>query len=106
MLGCDILGSAETVDAVTKESLEAHMKKFYVPERTVISISGNFDEKSALSICKSYFADLKNTGYELNPVFAEYNPHTVTVKKSVTQNQIILGFPGLPLGDEKEKRHC
>ena len=103
MLGCDILGSAETVDAVTKESLEAHIKKFYVPERTVISISGNFDEKAALRICKSYFADLKNTGFELNPVFAEYNPHTVTVKKSVTQNQIILGFPGLPLGNQKRE---
>ena len=103
MLGCDILGSTETVDAVTKESLEAHMKKFYVPERTVISISGNFDEKSALRICKSYFADLKNTGFELNPVYAEYNPHTVTVKKSVTQNQIILGFPGIALGDGKRE---
>lgn len=103
MLGCDILGSVETVDAVTKESLEAHMNKFYVPERTVISISGNFDEKAALRICKSYFADLDNTGFELNPVFAEYNPHTVTVKKSVTQNQIILGFPGVPLGDGKRE---
>lgn len=103
MLGCDILGSVETVDAVTKESLEAHMKKFYVPERTVISISGNFDEKAALRICKSYFADLENTGFELNPVFAQYNPHTVTVKKSVTQNQIILGFPGVPLGDRKRE---
>ena len=100
MLGCDILGSVETVEAITKESLEAHMKKFYVPERIVISISGNFDEKAALRICKSYFADLKNTGFELNPVYAEYKPHTVTIKKSVTQNQIILGFPGLPVGHE------
>ncbi len=100
MLGCDILGSAETVDAITKASLEAHMKKFYVPERIVISISGNFDEKAALRICKSYFADLKNTGFGLNPVCADYKPHTVTIKKSVTQNQIILGFPGLPLGHE------
>lgn len=100
MLGCDILGSVETVEAITKESLEAHLKKFYVPERIVISISGNFNEKAALRICKSYFADLENTGFELNPVFAQYVPHTVTVRKNVQQNQIVLGFPGLPVGHE------
>ncbi|MBR2868269.1 MAG: insulinase family protein [Clostridia bacterium] len=100
MLGCDILGSEETVDAVTKESLEAHLRKFYVPERMVISISGNFDEKTALRICKNYFADLKNTGFELNPVSADYTPHTVTVRKNVMQNQIVLGFPAMALGTE------
>lgn len=103
MLGCNILGSEETVDAVTKESLQAHLKKFYVPERMVISISGNFDEKSVLAICKSYFADLKNTGFPLNPVYAEYTPHTVTVRKNVTQNQLILGFSGVALKDKRRE---
>ena len=103
MLGCDILGSAETVDAVTKESLQKHIAKFYVPERTVISICGNYDEKSVLAICKKYFADLKNTGFELNPVYAEYNPSFATVKKSVMQNQLILGFPGVSLKDKRRE---
>ena len=53
MLGSNILGSVKTVESVTKESLAEHMKKFYVPERTVISISGNFDETAAVEICKS-----------------------------------------------------
>lgn len=103
MLGCDILGSAETVDAVTKESLQAHIAKFYVPERTVISICGNYDEKSVLTICKKYFADLKNTGFDLNPVCAEYSPGVATVKKSVMQNQLILGFPGVSLKDKRRE---
>ena len=103
MLGCDILGSADTVDAVTKESLQAHIAKFYVPERTVISICGNYDEKSVLEICKKYFADLKNTGFDLNPVCAEYSPGVATVKKSVMQNQLILGFPGVSLKDKRRE---
>lgn len=102
-LGYNILGSEETVDAVTKESLQAHLKKFYVPERMVISISGNFDEKTVLAICKSYFADLENSDFPLNPVCAEYNPHTVTVRKNVTQNQLILGFPGVALKDKRRE---
>lgn len=103
MLGCDILGSKETVDAVTKESLQAHLKRFYAPERTVISISGNFDEKAVVAICKSYFADLRNTGFPLNPVSAKYTPHTVTVRKNVMQNQLILGFPAMPVGSDSRE---
>ncbi|MBR6786239.1 MAG: insulinase family protein [Clostridia bacterium] len=103
MLGCDILGSADTVDAVTKESLQAHIAKFYVPERTVISICGNYDEKTVLEMCKKYFADLKNTGFDLNPVCAEYSPGVATVKKSVMQNQLILGFPGVSLKDKRRE---
>ena len=103
MLGCDILGSEETVDAVTKESLAAHLEKFYVPERIVISVSGNFDEKSVLAICKNYFADLENTDFPINPVCAEYKPNTVTVRKNVMQNQLILGFPAMPLGSKNRE---
>ena len=98
MLGSNILGTVETVDAVTKESLTAHMKKFYVPERTVISISGNFDEKTAVEICKSYFSDIKNTDFRLNPVSAEFCPCIIPIKKDFSQNQLILGFEGVAAG--------
>lgn len=101
MLGTNILGTVETVEAVTRESLVAHMKKFYVPERTVISLSGNFDEEKALEICRSYFSDMKNTGYAIEKVAAEYNPCTVAVEKDFMQNQLIIGFPGIPLTDSR-----
>lgn len=31
MLGSNILGTVETVDSVTADTLRAHMKRFYVP---------------------------------------------------------------------------
>lgn len=104
MLGSNILGTVETVDAVTQESLRAHMKKFYVPERTVISLSGNFDEEKAIEICKSYFADMQNTGFAIEAAKAEYNQCRRLIKKDFMQNQIILGFPGISLTDPR--RHA
>lgn len=101
MLGSNILGTVETVDAVTRESLVAHMEKFYVPERTVISLSGNFDEEKALEICRSYFSDIKNTGYAIEKVEAEYNPCIKAIEKDFMQNQLIIGFPGIPLTDSR-----
>ncbi len=103
MLSSNILGTVETVDAVTKDSLTAHMKKFYVPERTTISLSGNFDKEAAIEIIKDYFSDEVNTGFSLNPASAEFNPGIVTVKKNFTQNQLILGFKGVPAGTKKRE---
>ncbi len=104
MLGSNILGTNQTVDSVTGESLSAHIKKFYVPERTVVSFSGNFDEDEAVEICKKYFSGMKNTGFELTPVSADYSPGIYRIKKDFMQNQLILGFPGIPLSDKR--RDC
>ncbi len=104
MLGSNILGTVKTVDAVTKESLTAHMKKFYVPERTVISISGNFDKDAAVEISKKYFSDLKSTGFGINPTSAEFSRKIIPIKKDFTQNQLILGFKGVPLGTKERER--
>ncbi len=103
MLSSNILGTVETVDAATKESLKAHMDKFYVPERTVISLSGNFDKEAAIGIITDYFSDAVNTGFYLNPASAKFNPGIVTVKKNFTQNQLILGFEGVPVGTKKRE---
>ncbi len=102
MLGSNILGTPQTVDSVTKESLEAHLAKFYVPERMVVSLSGNFDEEKALEICNSYFSDLKNTGFKLSPVSAEFNQGITRIKKDFMQNQLILGFKGISLTDKRK----
>ena len=104
MLGVNILGTVETVEAVTPESLREHMRKFYVPERMVISLSGNFCEEKAVEICKSYFEDMKNTGFGIETVKAEYIPCRRLIKKDFMQNQIILGFPGIALTDKR--RHA
>ena len=101
MLGSNILGTPETVDSVTAEKLRDHMSRFYVPERTVISFSGNFDEEKAVEICRNYFSSQINTGFEITPVPAEYKPGITVIKKDFMQNQFILGFPGISLTDKR-----
>ncbi len=104
MLGSNILGTTETVEAISKKALEAHMNKFYVPERTVISISGNFDKNAAIEISKKYFSDAENTGFYLNPTCADFKPKIVPIKKDFMQNQLILGFEGVPAGTKSRER--
>ncbi len=103
MLGSNILGTEETVDSVTREKLVAHLNKFYVPERMVISIGGNFDEETMLNICRKYFSEMVNTDFPLNPDKAGYFSGITTVKRKFMQNQLIIGFPGIPLGDKRRE---
>ncbi len=104
MLGSNILGTVETINGMTAQKLAEHLGKFYVPERMVVSLAGNFDENEAVAICKEYFGSMKNTGFPISSVTAEYNPCIATVKKDFMQNQLILGFPALDLNDER--RHA
>lgn len=99
MLASNILGTEETVDGITREMLVSHLKKFYVPERMIVSFSGNFDEKVVLGICEKYFGNMKNTGFETIHPTAVYHPEFVTVEKDFSQNQLILGFEGVPVSD-------
>ena len=103
MLGSNILGTEETVDGITREKLSAHMQKFYVPERTVISISGNFDKDAATGIIKNYFSDCVNTCFGLNPVSAEFHTEILPLKKDFMQNQLIIGFPGVSVTDPRHE---
>lgn len=104
MLGSNILGTVETINGMTAQKLAAHLERFYVPERMVVSLAGNFDENEAVAICSRYFGGMKNTCFPISAVGAEYNPCIATVKKDFMQNQLILGFPALDLNDER--RHA
>ena len=86
MLGSNILGTEETVDSVTKEKLVAHLNKFYVPERIVISIGGNFDEETVLNICEKYLSEMVSTDFPINPDKAGYFSGITTVKRKFMQN--------------------
>ena len=103
-LANNILGTVENVEGITREKLLAHMEKFYVPERMIVTVSGIFNEESVLQICESYFGEMENTGNTVVYPTAIYQPQIVTVEKDFSQNQLILGFNGVTLENKRECR--
>ena len=97
-LGFNILGTRETVFNITEQILRDYMAKTYVPERMVVSVSGNFQKEEVVNIIEQYFGDVKNTN---NPL--KYEPAIISggyslCKKDIEQTQISLAFNGLPIG--------
>lgn len=98
-LGRPILGTEETLSAMTTDTLHAYMRDYYRPEDTVIAISGSFDQSDFEYIC-SLFEPMRGQGKNtFTP--AVYHPQTIVRPKEIEQNHICLGFPGLPVASEE-----
>ncbi len=96
-LAYEILGTKETVSNMKKEDFLSYMDTYYVPERTVIGVSGNFKEEEIEEKIQEYFGAEKNTD---NPIKTEKEPFTPDVRtltKDVEQTHILMSFKGIPV---------
>ncbi|WP_416731539.1 M16 family metallopeptidase [Fictibacillus sp. JL2B1089] len=100
-LGFPILGTEETLNTFTGNTLRDYMDTHYVPEEVVISVAGNVDE-SFIKEVEKWFGDYKTSGVikpEIqSPVFY---PEKLSRKKETEQAHLCLGFPGLSLKDKR-----
>lgn len=99
-LESDILGTRESVNSFDESNFKEHIKSFYVPERIVIGINGNFNKEEMLKKIEEYFGSLEDTG---NPLKGEEIPFrkTMALKKMDTeQTHITLAFDGIPIQHE------
>ena len=94
-LGRTILGTEETLDALTGEKMRAYMRKYYTGENIVISVVGNIDHDAVVQQVRELFSHVpRGTINQCQPapggnggVFCHY--------KDIGQAQISLGVPGV-----------
>ena len=99
-LSMEILGTRESVSSMKKEDFLEHMSRFYVPERTVIGVSGNFDEQEMAGLINSYFENDRNTGNPLAETVVPFQTGFKLKKRDFEQTHIILAFPGVGIWHE------
>ena len=98
-LGRPILGTEDTLQRMDSDTLHAYMRQNYRPEDTVVAISGRFSEDDLDYICE-LFQQMQGSGRnQIEP--ASYQPSVVVRPKEIEQNHLCIGFPGLPLLDER-----
>ncbi|WP_123054039.1 pitrilysin family protein [Clostridium sp. JN-1] len=96
-----ILGNAHTVSSFNREQILDYVSSYYVPENSVISISGKFEINSTLKLIKEYFENWvscneKLTMYSKPEILNNY----MFKKKNIEQLHMILGIPGVEVGNE------
>ncbi|BFV57046.1 pitrilysin family protein [Kitasatospora sp. CMC57] len=106
-LGRPILGTQETVKALTRDQIAGFFHRRYKPEQLVVAAAGNLDHARVVRMVKKAFAPVleKSNGHpaEVNRgVRAVRTAGRVEVlNRSTEQAHLVLGVPGLPRHDER-----
>lgn len=95
-----ILGTKESLASLKSGDFKRYMKKFYVPERTVVGICGNFDEEKILSVIEEYFGKDENTGFTLCEKELTFGECYTLKKRGFEQNHIMITFEGVGIEHE------
>jgi predicted Zn-dependent peptidase len=107
-IGRPIIGTRKSITEMTRTQVYGFFKKYYSPERTIVSIAGNIDHDVAV---KMIVDSLKGTDWDksgvkpLEPRTSKPLPTVGSgikiVKKDTEQAHIVWGVPGLDRHDEK-----
>lgn len=97
-LAYPILGREETLSTFNSDTLRQYVHDMYTPDRLVISIAGNVDEKFMKEVDQlfgSYKGGQKVKNVQEKPFF---HCNTLQRKKETEQAHLCLGYEGLPIG--------
>lgn len=93
-LGAPILGRADIIANMKKDTLFDYVHRFYTPEKLVISAAGNIDHETFAETARTMFSDLpKDTHQPYVP--AAYKGGDKRVEKDLEQSHVVLGFRGI-----------
>lgn len=100
-IGMPILGTFASLSNIQRQDILKFIKNNYTPERTVISVAGNFNENELIVLADKYFGNWKstsiNTTQDSIPVF---NRNVFIKQKDTEQVHMCLSFDGIPQGED------
>ncbi len=94
--GRDIVGTKESVSAITREDLFSYMKGQYVAENTVVVVAGNIKKKETESeVARAFSGIRKGEAKRSVPVIEKQKkPEVLTFYKETDQTHLCLGARG------------
>ncbi len=91
-----ILGSRETVEALTVETLRAYFGGAYVAPNMVISAAGNIDHARVRDLVDGAFGDLSSSREPFGEDAPRVSPQAITRTKELEQSHVCLGTNSYP----------
>jgi len=97
-VGRPVLGTCETVKAITRDHLVAHVEGAYGGDTLLFAASGNVDHDRIVDLVERHFGALRPTGAgQTEP--AAYTGGDIRVDRDLEQLHVILGTEGLSFAD-------
>src|SRR5688500_4980649 len=95
-LGRPILGSNETVQALTQDALREYFSGAYVGSNIIVSAAGNIEHAKVRDLIQQAFGAVKREGEPLNGTPPRVIPQVITRTKEIEQSHVCLGTNSYP----------
>ena len=95
-LGRPILGSKETVEAFTADSLLEYFRDAYVASNMIISAAGNLEHANVRQLIEAAFGGLAKSGQPVRAEPPRVVPQVITRTKELEQSHLCLGTDSYP----------
>lgn len=99
-LGYSILGTEEVLRSLRRDDLLEYVEKHYIPEQTVITVAGNFDDRLIEEI-KQKFSTFTRKGSVHEVSVPQFLGKTIAQHKATEQAHFCLSLPGYQVGHEE-----
>ena len=101
-LGMNIIGTETSLKGLNRENLLEYFNKYYLPNNSVISISGNFNYDEIVNKIEEKFIDWKKREVNLDIKKAEFKSCFITKNKDIEQVNLAMSLEAIPLENDKE----
>lgn len=100
--GKKIIGSVETVSALTRKDLQDYFSTFYVPEKMCVVLVGDFKKPAILAQAEKLFGKIpaKKAPPEPKFDFESHKPRSSVIKKPFQLAHIAMGIPTVGFKDQ------
>ena len=100
-LGKPVLGNADSVSKITRDSIVEFYHQFYTPDRLIITVSGNVEHDQLVKMIENitFFPDAKKI--EHNRTCPGYGRTNIAAEKELAQGHFCLGMPGISRTDNR-----
>jgi predicted Zn-dependent peptidase len=97
-MGRPVLGAPEIIRRLSREAVITYLRDHYGAARMVLSASGNLDHDRLVEIADRLLAAMP-ADREISTEVAHYEGGDRREERDLEQLHVVLGFPGLQLGD-------
>ena len=101
-LGMNIIGTEESLKRLNREKLLDYFNKYYVPNNSVIAISGNFNFDEIINKIEEKFKIWKKRDVNVDIKKAEFKSCFLTKNKDIEQVNLAMSLEAVPLENDKE----
>jgi predicted Zn-dependent peptidase len=100
-LGMPVMGTPQTVSAIEKETILAHIKRFHTPQQILLVAAGNVNHEELVDCFKPLFENLGPEEANQNRSVPEIHAGILSQPKDLEQVHICLGGKGPHLSGER-----